>query len=169
MAKEPIGDSLTMANKTKIVYYDLETTNLITKIKSEGAEYNRISLIKKFLPGSSRSKFLSQYKNHVGHWIPEIISIGALCDVSSIEDEFYIEMTPTCPINPKASEWNGYTIQSGKLFSNKNGKEREVDRSLEPKVGLEKFVNFLNKIGAADTDTPSASGDGSEKEKIVLV
>ena len=59
--------------------------------------------------------------------------------------------------------------QSGKLFSNKNGKEREVDRALEPKEGLEKFVNFLNKIGAS-ADTPSASGDENEtKEKIVLV
>ena len=79
-------------------------------------------------------------------------------------------MTPTCPINPEASKWNGYTIQSGKLFSNKNGREREVDRALEPKEGLEKFVNFLKRI-AADTDSPSASGDDDDqtKEKIVLV
>ena len=163
MAKT-IEESLSLATKSKIIYYDLETTNLMQRTKSEGAEYNRTSLLKQFSTNSSKRKFLNQYKNN-RYWIPEIISIGALY----IEDEFYIEMTPTCPINPEASKWNGYTIQSGKLFSNKNGREREVDRALEPKEGLEKFVNFLNKIGAADTDTPSASGDGSEKEKIVLV
>ena len=112
-----IEESLSMAaNKTKIVYYDLETTNLITETRSEGAEYNRINLLKKFSSGS-KLKFLNQYKNprnsrQKTFWIPEIISIGALCDVPSIEDEFYIEMTPTCPINPGASEWNGYTIQT---------------------------------------------------------
>jgi len=162
MAKT-IEESLSLATKSKIVYYDLETTNLMQRTKSEGAEYNRASLAKQF-SANSVGKFLNQYKNK-RYWIPEIISIGALY----IEDEFYIEMTPTCPINPEASKWNGYTIQSGKLFSNKNGREREVDRALEPKEGLEKFVNFLKRI-AADTDSPSASGDDNQtKEKIVLV
>lgn len=163
MAKT-IEESLSLATKSKIIYYDLETTNLMQRTKSEGAEYNRKSLVKQFSTSSSKIKFLNQYKNN-RYWIPEIISIGALY----IEDEFYIEMTPTCPINPEASKWNGYTIQSGKLFSNKNGREREVDRALEPKEGLEKFVNFLKRI-AADTDSPSASGDDNQtKEKIVLV
>ena len=162
MAKT-IEESLSLATKSKIIYYDLETTNLMQRTKSEGAEYNRASLAKQF-SANSVGKFLDQYKNK-RYWIPEIISIGALY----IEDEFYIEMTPTCPINPEASKWNGYTIQSGKLFSNKNGREREVDRALEPKEGLEKFVNFLKRI-AADTDSPSASGDDNQtKEKIVLV
>ena len=162
MAKT-IEESLSLATKSKIIYYDLETTNLMQRTKSEGAEYNRTSLLKQSR-FQDLGKFLNQYKNN-RYWIPEIISIGALY----IEDEFYIEMTPTCPINPEASKWNGYTIQSGKLFSNKNGREREVDRALEPKEGLEKFVNFLKRI-AADTDSPSASGDDNQtKEKIVLV
>merc|ERR1712001_344790 len=63
MAKT-IEESLSLATKSKIIYYDLETTNLMQRTKSEGAEYNRKSLLKQFSTSSSKIEFLNQYKNN---------------------------------------------------------------------------------------------------------
>ena len=75
--------------KLKIVYYDLETTNFISKGKEVGSGYCKRFFGNRTVP---RSKF--------GFWIPEIVSVGATCDFSDTTEDFYVEMTPTCQIHP---------------------------------------------------------------------
>ena len=139
--------------KLKIVYYDLETTNFISKSKEVGSGYSKRFFGNQTVP---RSKF--------GIWIPEIVSVGATtCDFSDTED-FYVEMTPTFQIHPGSSKVSGYAMQSGKLFFTENGKEREVTGAVEMREGLKRFVKYLNNLSEM-----SQAGHDEEKKKIILV
>ena len=104
----------------------------------------------------------------------EIISIAAISDIPDpkvdiftlpdpfmdISMKFEQKIIPTCPIHPKASKVNGFTVQDGKLFH----LDKEVTDADQPRVALMKFVDFLENI-----TTDLEEEEDETKDKIVLV
>ena len=91
----------------------------------------------------------------------EIVSIGATCNGI---DDFFVEIIPTHPIDPKRSKLYGYTIQREKLiYTDQNGVEREVTGAITMKNALEKFIQYLVLVKFTNDLATEAS------EKIILV
>ena len=91
----------------------------------------------------------------------EIVSIGA---TNVCIDDFFVEIIPTHPINPKRSLLYGYTIHNEKLFyTDKNGEEREVTGAVSMKQALEKFIQYLCLVKCTDDLAMEVS------ERIILV
>ena len=92
----------------------------------------------------------------------EIVSIGATCNGSI--DDFFVEIIPNHPIDPKRSKLYGYTIQRKKLiYTDQNGVEREVTGAVTIKKALEKFIQYLVLVKFTNDLATEAS------EKIILV
>ena len=92
----------------------------------------------------------------------EIVSIGATCNGSI--DDFFVEIIPTHPIDPKRSKLYGYTIQREKLiYTDQNGVEREVTGAVTIENALEKFIQYLVLVKFTNDLATEAS------EKIILV
>ena len=104
----------------------------------------------------------------------EIVSIGAICNFSFLKnfDDFFVEITPTHPIDPKRSKLYGYTVQfagtpslrQAKLFyMDQNGKEREVTGAVTMKQALEKFIEYLCLVKSTNDLAVEVS------ERIIMV
>ena len=92
----------------------------------------------------------------------EIVSIGATCNGSI--DDFFVEIIPNHPIDPKRSKLYGYTIQREKLiYTDQNGVEREVTGAVTIENALEKFIQYLVLVKFTNDLATEAS------EKIILV